>query len=133
MARTHGRVADDALLHSDHGSQYTSAAFTAYCTEAGMLQSMGRTGVCWDNAVAETFFASLKTKCTTSMSLLPGSGHAWPWPNMSKYFTTANDRIPAWTTAPQAGLGPITTTSPHRHQTKRPKPKRKPQRAVPKT
>ena len=62
MARTHGRVADGALMHSDHGTQYTSAAFTAYCAEAGIIQSMGRTGVCWDNAVAETFFASLKNE-----------------------------------------------------------------------
>lgn len=62
MARAHGRVASGALVHSDHGSQYTSAAFTAYCTDAGIIQSMGRTGVCWDNAVAETFFASLKTE-----------------------------------------------------------------------
>src|SRR5690625_2061689 len=49
-------------MHSDHGTQYTSAAFTAYCAEAGIIQSMGRTGVCWDNAVAETFFASLKNE-----------------------------------------------------------------------
>ena len=44
MAHTHGRVAEGALVHSDHGAQYTSAAFTAYCTELGVTQSMGRTG-----------------------------------------------------------------------------------------
>lgn len=62
MARTHGRIADDALLHSDHGTQYTSQALTTYCIDHGITQSMGRTGVCWDNAVAETFFASLKNE-----------------------------------------------------------------------
>jgi len=62
MARIHGRVAENALLHSDHGTQYTSQALTAYCAQAGITQSMGRTGVCWDNAVAETFFASLKNE-----------------------------------------------------------------------
>lgn len=62
MARTHGRIADDALVHSDHGTQYTSQKFTTYCAAAGITQSMGRTGVCWDNAVAETFFASLKNE-----------------------------------------------------------------------
>src|SRR5699024_4161739 len=46
MARTHGLVADGALLHSDHGTQYTSQALTAYCAAAGITQSMGRTGVC---------------------------------------------------------------------------------------
>ena len=62
MARIHDRVAENALLHSDHGTQYTSQALTAYCAQAGITQSMGRTGVCWDNAVAETFFASLKNE-----------------------------------------------------------------------
>ena len=62
MARTHGRIADDALVHSDHGTQYTSQEFTAYCAAADITQSMGRTGVAWDNAVAETFFASLKNE-----------------------------------------------------------------------
>src|SRR5690625_7136627 len=55
MARTHGRIADDALVHSDHGTQYTSQELTSYCAAADITQSMGRTGVCWDNAVAETF------------------------------------------------------------------------------
>src|SRR5690625_3043911 len=48
MARTHGRIADDALVHSDHGTQYTSQELTSYCAQAGVTQSMGRTGVCWD-------------------------------------------------------------------------------------
>lgn len=46
MARAHNRVGDGALLHSDHGSQYTAGAFTTYCTHAGLTQSIGRTGVC---------------------------------------------------------------------------------------
>src|SRR5690625_150245 len=62
MSRTHGRIAENSLIHSDHGSQYTVASFTTYCSEAGIVQLMGRTGVCWDNAVAETFFASLKNE-----------------------------------------------------------------------
>src|SRR5699024_6454931 len=62
MARIHDRVAENALLHSDHGTQYTSQALTTYCAAAGITQSMGRTGVCRDNAVAETFFASLKNE-----------------------------------------------------------------------
>ncbi len=60
MARTHGRVANNALLHSAHGTQYTSQALTTYCTATGITQSMGHTRVCWDNAVAETLFASPK-------------------------------------------------------------------------
>lgn len=74
MARTHGRVADDALLHSDHGTQYTSTAFTAYCAEAGIIQSMGRTGVAWDNAVAETFFCQFEKRNVSP----PGLHHPAP-------------------------------------------------------
>lgn len=60
MAHTHGRLAPDAIFHSDRGTQYTSADFQCTCTQLGVRQSFGATGVCWDNAVAESFFATLK-------------------------------------------------------------------------
>lgn len=60
MAIDHGRVRENAIFHTDHGSQYTSEEFHAYCKKNKVRQSMGRTGVCWDNSVAESFFASLK-------------------------------------------------------------------------
>lgn len=62
MARTHGKVAPNAIFHSDRGSRYTSDDFHKYCKENGFIQSMGRTGVCWDNSVAESFFSSLKNE-----------------------------------------------------------------------
>jgi putative transposase len=62
MARTHGHVRPGAVFHADRGTQYTSAEFAAYCTRTGMAPSMGRTGVCWDNAAAESFFATLKNE-----------------------------------------------------------------------
>lgn len=62
MARTQGQAAPGAVFHSDHGSQYTSDEFVTYCTRNGFVQSMGRTGVCWDNAAAETFYAALKNE-----------------------------------------------------------------------
>lgn len=40
--------------------QYTSAEFGELCEQLGVVQSMGATGVCWDNAAAESFFGSLK-------------------------------------------------------------------------
>ena len=46
--------------HSDQGSQYTSLAFSRRCREAGVLPSMGKAGDCFDNAMAESFFASLE-------------------------------------------------------------------------
>lgn len=48
------------IFHGDRGSQYMSGDYRAKVTALGMLQSVGRTGVCWDNAVAESFWSSLK-------------------------------------------------------------------------
>jgi len=59
VATRGGRVAG-VIFHSDRGCQYTSAEFRALCDAHGVQQSMGRTGVCWDNALAESFFATYK-------------------------------------------------------------------------
>ena len=48
------------IAHSDHGSQYTSLAYGTYAKSSGIDLSMGRVGDPWDNALAETFFASLE-------------------------------------------------------------------------
>ena len=50
------------LHHSDRGCQYTSAEYRAALAELGVTVSMSRKGNCWDNAVAESFFATLKTE-----------------------------------------------------------------------
>jgi putative transposase len=62
MAITHGHVAPGAIFHSDNGAQYTSAEYAAFCAAHGVRPSTGRTGVCWDNAAAESFFAALKNE-----------------------------------------------------------------------
>lgn len=62
MARLHGHLTPDAVFHSDRGTQYTSAEFENYCTRQAIRLSVGRTGVCWDNAAAESFFATLKNE-----------------------------------------------------------------------
>lgn len=59
MARGSG-LAEDCIFHSDRGSQYTSSELADYLKVHRLRGSMGRTGVCWDNAMAEAFFASLK-------------------------------------------------------------------------
>lgn len=48
------------IFHGDRGSQYMSGDYQEALAGAGMIQSVGRTGVCWDNAVAESAWASLK-------------------------------------------------------------------------
>lgn len=62
MAITHGHVSPDAVFHSDRGCQYTSAGFAAFCQAHSLRTSVGRTGVCWDNAAAESFFGALKNE-----------------------------------------------------------------------
>lgn len=54
-----GHVAG-VIFHGDRGSQYMSQAFGQHLAELEMPQSVGRTGICWDNAVAESFWSSLK-------------------------------------------------------------------------
>jgi putative transposase len=51
-----------ALFHSDRGSQYASADFATTIGSHGFVASMSGKGDCWDNAVAESFFATLKTE-----------------------------------------------------------------------
>ena len=48
------------IHHSDHGSQYTSVQFGKRCREVGVRPSMGSVGDCYDNAMAESFFATLE-------------------------------------------------------------------------
>lgn len=62
-----GRGGDDQVVgvvcHADRGSQYTSNDYVDFCHDRQMRPSAGRTGVCWDNAVAESFWESLKREC----------------------------------------------------------------------
>jgi transposase InsO family protein len=52
----------EAIFHSDRGSNYTSREFAATLADLNVRQSVGRTGICYDNAMAESFFAALKTE-----------------------------------------------------------------------
>ncbi len=50
------------VFHSDRGTQYASAQIAEFAAANGITRSMGLTGICWDNAMAESFFATLKTE-----------------------------------------------------------------------
>jgi putative transposase len=54
------RRPQDVIHHSDHGGQYTSLVFGRRCREAGIRPSMGSVGDCFDNALCESFFATLE-------------------------------------------------------------------------
>ena len=60
MAIEARRPAPGLIFHSDRGTQYTSAEFTALLAEHRISQSLSRPRQCWDNAVAEAWFATLK-------------------------------------------------------------------------
>jgi len=62
MAIWRRRPAPGLIFHSDRGSQYCSNDFQKMLKTYGMISSMSRKGNCWDNAVAESFFGSLKTE-----------------------------------------------------------------------
>jgi transposase InsO family protein len=63
-----GMVAAGALFHSDRGCQYTAGQLRSALASAGLIQSMSAKGCCYDNALAESFFASFKNEA------LPVSG-----------------------------------------------------------
>jgi transposase InsO family protein len=62
MAATNHRLAAGVVFHSDRGSNYTSTDFGKTLRRLGIRQSVGRTGICYDNALAESFFATLKNE-----------------------------------------------------------------------
>ena len=57
-----GERPSTVIFHADRGTQYASDQITQFAAQNGITRSMGRTGVCWDNAMAESFFATLKTE-----------------------------------------------------------------------
>jgi putative transposase len=70
MALAHRRPDPGLIWHSDQGSQFVSLAFGQQARAAGIAQSIGSRGDCYDNAVAESFFATLKKELV--------HGRSWP-------------------------------------------------------
>ena len=68
MAANNVELAAGCIFHSDRGSNYTSYDFAKKIQDMDMRQSVGRTGICWDNAMAESFFAALKNEWTNRMT-----------------------------------------------------------------
>jgi len=63
MAMWQRKPKGSVIIHSDQGSQFGSDDFTRWCKDHGFVASMSRRGNCYDNAVAESFFSSLKKEC----------------------------------------------------------------------
>ncbi len=75
MAVARRRPQAGLVHHSDRGCQYTSHAYRRQLELFGMVVSMSRKGNCWDNAVMESFFGSLKEECVGNM-VYPSHEHA---------------------------------------------------------
>jgi putative transposase len=102
MAITHGHIAPGAVFHSDRGAQYTSAEFARFCQAHGIKTSVGRTGVCWDNAAAESFFAALKNEMyyrqafpTRARARFAVAGYIEAFYNRVRLHSTLGYRAPA--------------------------------------
>jgi transposase InsO family protein len=62
MAVRNHSIGQGAIFHSDRGSNYTSSSFAGTLKRLNIRQSVGRTGVCYDNSMAESFFGTLKNE-----------------------------------------------------------------------
>lgn len=63
MAARNGHIRRGVtVMHTDRGTQYTSEEYTDYAASIGITRSLGKTGVCWDNAWAESFNGTLKNE-----------------------------------------------------------------------
>lgn len=83
MAIRNRRPAAGVIFHSDRGTQYTSNDFDTYCRDNNIRRSLGRTGICYDNAVSESFFATFKKELI----------HTRPWPDLKRLRAESVDWI----------------------------------------
>jgi putative transposase len=80
------------IVHSDRGSQYASKVYRNLLKAYGFIGSMSRLGNCWDNAVAESFFGSLKQeRCQWRGITKPAMKHSRILCSILLYFITAKD------------------------------------------
>jgi transposase InsO family protein len=86
MAIDQRRPAAGLIFHSDRGSQYTSSEFTKLLEENEIRQSLSRPGQCWDNAVAEGFFSTLKCELI----------HLHAWPTRARARSAIFEYIEGW-------------------------------------
>ncbi len=86
MAFTTRRPAAGVIFHSDRGCQYTSKDFAALARANGVILSVSRKGECWDNAVAESFYATIKRELINDRA----------WPTRAGLHRAVFDYIEGW-------------------------------------
>ena len=78
--------APGVIFHADRGCQYTSGDYATLADDLAVMLSVGRTGQCWDNALAESFFATIKRELLDTSS----------WPSRAAARTAIFDFIEGW-------------------------------------
>ena len=86
MAFATRRPPNGVIFHSDRGCQYTSRDFRQLAKDNGVSLSLGRKGECWDNAVAESFFATIKRELVDRRT----------WPTIAGLHRAVFDYIEGW-------------------------------------
>jgi putative transposase len=86
MAFARRRPSDGVIFHSDRGCQYTSGDYAALARANGVILSVSRKGECWDNAVAESFFATIKRELINDRA----------WPTRTGLHRAVFDYIEGW-------------------------------------
>jgi transposase InsO family protein len=86
MAFAQRRPEAGVIFHSDRGCQYTSKDYAALARANGVILSVSRKGECWDNAVAESFFATIKREVISNRA----------WPTRASLHRAVFDYIEGW-------------------------------------
>jgi putative transposase len=89
----------ELLHHSDQGSQYTSGTYLNYINTPLADLSMRGVGNCYDNAVIESYFSTLKTECVTGVFLTHAQARAVIFEYMGGFGTIANAYALLWAIA----------------------------------
>lgn len=94
MAVYHREPTPGLIHHSDRGSQYDSRSYQQVLWRHGMICSMSRKGDCWDNAVMESFFHTIKTELINNRRYKPGPKRVVIYSNTLRFSITGSEFTP---------------------------------------
>jgi transposase InsO family protein len=108
-----GQVKENAIFHSDHGTQYRSKRFARFCHRQGIRRSMGKNFQCWDNAVAESFFSKLKNERLRWRRFTTRGQATYEVADYIRYFNTRRRHQSLDYATPAETIAVLTASTPH--------------------
>ncbi len=102
------------IIHADQGAQYGSEDWIRFCRDHNLDPSMSRRGNCWDNAVAESFFSSLKKERIKNATIKPVTWHEPISSTTLRCFTSPPAAIPTSAASVPTPLRPPHNEATHR-------------------